>query len=491
MQKRAKSRSRSRGRGRHSDDSSVRSTRSVSSSVLASSYGPSDGNYEEKVELVAMTNEHNQSFVRILVSKTSYKPKMGEGVEAVARSEIRKPKADEWEAPSINCGAMDNSITRSDNSKNTRKAKGSNSRKNNDSVNSNSIKKERNDVEERRIKETRSEERDDGADAALKMCETVDLAINAVNPCTQNFGEFQTESVPDSKNRRRRSSSRTADELFDRSTPALMRMPLPDEMREEKLRGNTNSQGYYATHKMKKSNSWRQSIREKLAQKEKEKEERKQKKIQKRLDREAKEQIERELKIQQEIEKKEREREIQKEMQKMKRSNSFGPRSNSFNSAAMRKINYVNRSRSDHKIYQKSYEDTFRRPRDDEEDSRFSSSRENIFEKLKASFSLDEHRAPVRSVSFVSAGDDDIDSRGDHYSTGRTNSYEGTLSRDTAAMQTYIHRHQGTSIIGGVCDCVAPNLEDVRDLRIVDSDLSESTSEDDSSGSSSYYYTQI
>lgn len=226
-----------------------------------------------------------------------------------------------------------------------------------------------------------------------------------------------------------------------------------------------------------------------MAQKEKEKEERKQKKIQKRLDREAKKQIERELEIQREIEKKERER----ERQKLKRSNSFGPRSNSFNSAAMRKINYVTRSRSDQrsdqKLYQKSYEEIVQRHiREDEEDSRFSTSRENIFEKLKASFSLDEHRAPVRSVSFVTAGDDDIDSRGGHYSMAQTNSYEGTLSRDTAAMQTYIHRKQGTSIIGGVCDCVAPKLEDVRDLRMVDSDISESSLESDSSGSSSYYY---
>lgn len=259
MQRRAKSRSRSRGRGIPSGGSSVKSTRSVSSSVLAGSrHDASNSNYEEKVELVAMTNEHNQSFVRILVSKTSYKPKMGEGIEAVARSEIQKNEADEWEAPAINCGAMENSITGSYNSKNTRRATGSNSRRNNESVNSNSIKKERNDVEERNARDTtRSEERDDAADAALKMCETVDFAINAVNPCAQNVGEFHTESVPGSKNRRRRSgttsSSRAADELFDRSTPALMRMPLPAEMRDEQLRGNTNAKDYYEKRKLKKS----------------------------------------------------------------------------------------------------------------------------------------------------------------------------------------------------------------------------------------------
>ena len=219
------------------------------------------------------------------------------------------------------------------------------------------------------------------------------------------------------------------------------------------------------------SNSWSRAIREKLA---KEKEERKQRKIQKRMDMEAKKQIQRELEIQKELEK-----------QEMRRSNSFGPRSNSFNSANMRKINYVTRSTSDNKIYQKSYEETFRHRYEDDEDEEtsYSGSRNNILEKLKASFSMDDRRVPVRSVTFASADGDDY-----HSYDGPAMSY-GSMSRDTGAMQTVLHRSHGTSIIGGVCDCVAPDLQDVRDLRMVDSDISVSTDEsDDSSESSSYYY---
>ncbi len=257
QQQQQRARSRSRGRFRQSGGDSVSSRRSVSSAVLASSYGDAcNNNYEEKIELVSMTNEHNQNFVRILVSKTSYKPRMGDGVEVVAKSEVprTRSRANDWDpTSSINCGTIDNSITTSNNSHSTRRVASSNNsnstrrtkgrnRTNNSVIKS--MKKQIEDVEER--------EADGGPDVALKIGETVDMAATAVNACLSppNVGPFQTESVPDSKNRRRRSSSRN-EEVFKQSTPAVLRMPL--EMREEPLRRNTNAQKSYPTQSMKRS----------------------------------------------------------------------------------------------------------------------------------------------------------------------------------------------------------------------------------------------
>ena len=257
QQQQQRARSRSRGRFRQSGDESVSSRRSVSSAVLASSYGDAcNNNYEEKIELVSMTNDHNQTFVRILVSKTSYKPRMGDGVEVVAKSEVprTRSKANDGDpTSSINYGTIDNSITNSNNTHSTRRVASSNSsnstrrtkgrnRTNNSVIKS--MKKQIEDAEER--------EADAGPDVALKIGETVDLAATAVNACLSppNVGPFQTESVPDSKNRRRRGSSRN-EGVFQQSTPAVMRMPL--DMREEPLRRNTNAQNSYPTQSMKRS----------------------------------------------------------------------------------------------------------------------------------------------------------------------------------------------------------------------------------------------
>ena len=80
--------SRSRSRSR-----SKAKAASLSSSVLASGKNTPSDHYEEKIELVAMKNENNQPFVRILVSKTSYKPKSGDGVEVVPSSEIERSRS--------------------------------------------------------------------------------------------------------------------------------------------------------------------------------------------------------------------------------------------------------------------------------------------------------------------------------------------------------------------------------------------------------------
>lgn len=250
-QQQQRARSRSRGRFQPSGGDSVSSRRSVSSAVLASSYGDvCNHNYEEKIELVSMTNEHNQNFVRILVSKTSYKPRMGDGVEVVAKSEIprTRSKNSDWENMDNSIANSHNShstrqVANSNNSNGTRRTKGS-SRTNNSVIKS--MKKQMEEAEER--------DANAGPDVALKIGETVDLAATAVNACLSppNVGPFQTESVPGSKNRRRRSSSRN-EKVFQESTPAVMRMPIPDDMRKEPPRGNTNAQNSYTKQSMKRS----------------------------------------------------------------------------------------------------------------------------------------------------------------------------------------------------------------------------------------------
>ncbi len=82
----SRSRSRTRSRPKAGVDS-------FSSSVLGSGKNAPSDHYEEKIELVAMKNEKNQSFVRILVSKTSYKPKSGDGVEVVPNSERERSRS--------------------------------------------------------------------------------------------------------------------------------------------------------------------------------------------------------------------------------------------------------------------------------------------------------------------------------------------------------------------------------------------------------------
>ena len=113
-----------------------------------------------------------------------------------------------------------------------------------------------------------------------------------------------------------------------------------------------------------------------------------------------------------------------------------------------------------------------------DDDLSSSSSEGGIVGIIKASLSNDRPKAPVRSISFVSTEDR-------HFrSTPRD---DDNSSRNTAAFQRTIHRGQGTSVVAGIghiCDC---GVQDIRDMRMIESDISNSTDEESSDSSSRRY----
>jgi hypothetical protein len=224
------------------------------------------------------------------------------------------------------------------------------------------------------------------------------------------------------------------------------------------------------------------SIDKILANREQEKrrkEETKQRKIQNRLDKKAKKQIKKEV----------HKRELK--------------RNNSFDSSMMKKINFVDKPFDDNRLYSRSYEENVSKYSSIRSSS---SSEEGLIEKLMASFSkeervprnvsfvsdtedFDEERIPV-SVSFVSSTEDldepnyyhddmvtELSSNDDSHSRGQDQgkSIEGVMSG-----------------IGNALGFGNTRSKDMRDLRMLDSDISISADDYEgysSESSSEYYYT--
>ena len=209
------------------------------------------------------------------------------------------------------------------------------------------------------------------------------------------------------------------------------------------------------------------------------KEKKNQRKIQNRLDKKAKKQIKKEV------------------------HKSEPKRNNSFDSSMMKKVNFVDRPFHDNKLYSQSYEENV---------SKYSSiissssSEEGLIEKLMGSFS--KHEGVPKNVSFVSDMEDyddripaivsfvssteDLDEPNYYHDDMVTelSSNDNSRPRD---------RNQGKSIEGvmsGIENALGfenTRSKDMRDLRMVDSDISISADDyegySSSESSSDYYYT--
>ncbi len=420
------SRSRSRTRSKSGK-------RSFTSSVLGGGKNTPSDHYEEKIELVAMRNENNQPFVRILVSKTSYKPKTGHGVEVVPNSEVKRSRAARVAHRRGQGNERENEVMVRENVKQQGQV----------------TKEEQSGSNRPQYQGDLSGRMDTGTVTTTNntpiMDSIADVAVTCVVACTQPVGCTKPMEGPYHE---------------DSCSPTYCTSPEDEWIGDERDdRNAATGKGLFSNTKF--------DLAERYAKKEQEREEKKQKKIQKRLDK-AKRQIEKELLKQEEIKKNAAKREMR--------------RSSSYNSSNGRRRG-LPRSRSDNRLYGQPYEEEdILTPRVvktvDDDLSSSSSERGGVFGMIKASLSNDRPRAPVRSVSFVSSDDrnpipiysDDDDS-----------------SRNTAAFQRNIHRGQGTSLVtgfGNICDC---GVQDARDMRMVESDISSST-DDDSSTSSSYRY---
>jgi hypothetical protein len=94
----------SRPRSRASSPSKTARTNDtpLSSAILSSNSNKlNKKDYVERVELVSMKNEEDLPFVRIYVSKTSYKPRMGNGTEVIAKPNLtrqaeQRKKRNDW-----------------------------------------------------------------------------------------------------------------------------------------------------------------------------------------------------------------------------------------------------------------------------------------------------------------------------------------------------------------------------------------------------------
>ncbi len=428
--------SRSRSRIRSTPKSGKRSFRS---SVLGGGKNAPSDHYEEKIELVAMRNENNQPFVRILVSKTSYKPKTGHGVEVVPNSEVERSRAARVAHRRGQGDARENEVMVREN-----------------------VKRQGQVTKEEQIGSNRpqyqgglSGRMDTGTATTTNnttiMDAIADVAVTCVVACTQPIE--CTKPVERSYH---------GDSRTNYCSPTYSTSP------EDEWIGHERDDRNAAIRKGLLSNT-KFDLAERYAKKEQEREEKKQKKIQKRLNK-AKRQIEKELLKQEEIKKNAAKREMR--------------RSSSYNSSNGRR-RVLPRSRSDNRLYGQPYvEEDILTPRVvktvDDELSSSSSEGGGVFGIIKASLSKDGPRAPVRSVSFVSIDDKN---------PVPIYSDDDNSSRNTAAFQRTIHRGQGTSLVtgfGDICDC---GIQDVRDMRMVESDISSSTDDDSSASSSCRYHS--
>lgn len=471
----------------------------LSSAILPNNNNtPGKKDYVERVELVSMKNEEDLPFVRIYVSKTSYKQRTGDGTEVIAKPNTtrqveQRKKWNDW------------NLTRSAEQKKF--------------VNDWNFVKPR-DFDQGIVKPVRSREALKSTMTTspktspkkrlppilktmdtkeLQMCDTfynVESAINRVTAChSLDEGPSQPEiALLRRSYSMRRDNSMRAKAMTESMnfTPTFGRkIPV---YRAEIMEDDINAPNYYGIHSLRNipnstarrkafsSTPDAESIDKILATREKEKrgkEEKKQRKIQNRLDKKAKKLIKKEV-----------------HKPELKRKNSF-------DSSMMKKVNFVDRPIDDNKLYSRSYEENV--PKHSSILSS-SSSEEGFIEKLMGPFSKQEgvprsvslvndtedydDRIPV-SVSFVSSTEDLDD----------PNYYNDDMVTEMSSIDDYHarNRNQGKSIEGvmsgignALLDFGNTRSKDMRDLRIVDSDISISAEdyEDYSSESSSeYYYT--
>jgi len=512
----------------------------LSSAILPNNNNtPSKKDYVERVELVSMKNEEDLPFVRIYVSKTSYKQRTGDGTEVIAKPNTtrqveQRKKWNDW------------NLTRSAEQKKF--------------VNDWNFVKPR-DFDQGIVKPVRSREALKSTMTTspktspkkrlppilktmdtkeLQMCDTfynVESAINRVTAChSLDEGPSQPETtlLRRSNSIRRDNPMRynvesainrvtachSLDEGPSQPEIALLRrsysMRRDNSMRAkamtesmnytptfgrkipayraEIMEDDINAPNYYGIHSLRNipnstarrkafsSTPDAESIEKILATREKEKrgkEEKKQRKIQNRLDKKAKKLIKKEV-----------------HKPEVKRKNSF-------DSSMMKKVNFVDRPIDDNKLYSRSYEENV--PKHSSILSS-SSSEEGFIEKLMGPFSKQE--GVPRSVSFVSDTedyDDKIPVSVSFVSSTEDlddpNYYNDDMVTEMSSIDDYHarKRNQGKSIEGvmsgignALLDFGNTRSKDMRDLRMVDSDISISAEdyEDYSSESSSaYYYT--
>jgi len=424
-----------------------------------------------------MKNEDEDPFVRILVSKTTYKPRTGDGTEVIARSNLGKPKISEWRRKKDQ-GTMSTKKTK----KSVKSSKSmvsemtqSTSRstppvlKTMDTkqlelsgvTNSKTVRK--NSFSTRRAKVMTTSSRAGSKAVSRTGSRAGSKAVSRADSRTGSRTGSRTESSFRTDRSRDRRAERQR-ESIQKEKKKQKDLAIKNAKKEEEKRAKEEKVAKKQQEKYAREERKRKDRADKIARKEAEKrakEEKKQKKLQKRLDKKAQKQI-------------------KKELYKENRKHQHGlKRSDSHTSSVFQKINYVSRPYSDNKIYEQSYEDECTKY-DSIKSS--SDSSNGLLGKIIDGSSRNQYELEdgvPATVSFVSSTE-----------LTETNYTVGMNSRDNSRDTIYYEgMEEEIGIMNDMRNAFGfgkAKQNDARDLRMVESDIS--CSDDDSSASSSGFF---
>mmetsp|Transcript_24548 Transcript_24548/g.54782 ORF Transcript_24548/g.54782 Transcript_24548/m.54782 type:complete len:597 (+) Transcript_24548:402-2192(+) len=232
------------------------------------------------------------------------------------------------------------------------------------------------------------------------------------------------------------------------------------------------------------ANNENENAKERKARKEEEKKARKERKMQNKMDKKAKKQIKKELQQQQQ-----KQKQLEEERRQKKKDANQSSEPGTVN-------NNAPQSPSDERMF---IDPSF--PEKEEDSSKYSSARssssssQGLLGQMMASWSPEPGVPTV--VSFVSDTDENIrnDAKPEKNVAASEEAKDEVFSMDTSAiLDTMETEEQTKSILGVMTDIgnvlgFGPPKPDARDLRMVDSDISSSSSEISEESDSDYYFT--